>query len=132
MDAVMLVEQLDSHGHAVLRQRLRGRRRRVPHRPRPRDCDIVVDDEHAAPQHALLTLQEDGRVRVQRPRHAKRHAHRAASESRRRPARSSSRRRSSSARRGFASARATARSRPSASSGATTCAGTARRSRRSA
>jgi hypothetical protein len=27
-------------------------------------CDIVVDDEHAAPEHALLTLLEDGRVNV--------------------------------------------------------------------
>jgi hypothetical protein len=60
----MLVEQLGPHGHAVLRQRLEGAGSacRIG---RDLDCDIVVDDEHAAAQHALLTLLEDGRVRVQ-------------------------------------------------------------------
>lgn len=64
MEAVMLVEQLGPHGHAVLRQRYDrvGAECRIG---RDLDCDIVVDDEHAAPQHAVLTLLEDGRVRVQ-------------------------------------------------------------------
>jgi hypothetical protein len=60
----MLVEQLGLHGHAVLRQRFKGAGAecRVG---RGLDCDIVVDDEHAAAHHAQLTLLEDGRVRVQ-------------------------------------------------------------------
>ncbi len=60
----MLVEQADTHGHGALPRRFRGAGTecRVG---RDFDCDIVVDDEYAAPQHALLTLLEDGRVRVQ-------------------------------------------------------------------
>jgi hypothetical protein len=60
----MLVEQIGALGHPVLRQRFAGAGTecRVG---QDLSCDIVVDDEHAAPQHALLTLQEDGRVRVQ-------------------------------------------------------------------
>jgi hypothetical protein len=64
MDPVMLIEQIDSHGHAVLRQRLEGAGAEC-RIGRDLASDIVVDDEHAAPQHALLTLLEDGRVRVQ-------------------------------------------------------------------
>lgn len=63
MDAVMLVEQIDSHGRTVLRQRFEGVGTDC-HVGRDLDCDIVVDDEHAAPQHALLTLLDDGRVGV--------------------------------------------------------------------
>lgn len=64
MEAVMLVEQLGPHGHPVLRQRFEGAGSacRIG---RDLGCDIVVDDEHAAAQHALLTLLEDGRVRVE-------------------------------------------------------------------
>lgn len=63
MDAVMLIEQTDPHGHRVLRQRFEGAGTecRVG---QDLGCDIVVDDEHAAPQHAVLTLLEDGRVSV--------------------------------------------------------------------
>lgn len=63
MEAVMLIEQIGPHGHTVLRQRFAGAGAecRVG---RDLGCDIVVDDEHAAPQHALLTLLEDGRVSV--------------------------------------------------------------------
>lgn len=63
MDAVMLIEQTDPHGHRVLRQRFEGAGTecRVG---RDLGCDIVVDDEHAASQHAVLTLLEDGRVSV--------------------------------------------------------------------
>ena len=63
MDAVMVIEQIGPHGHPVLRLRLEGAGTecRVG---RDLGCDIVVDDEHAAPQHALLTLLEDGRVNV--------------------------------------------------------------------
>jgi len=59
----MLIEQLGPHGHPILRLRVEGAgaARRVG---RDLGCDIVVDDEHAAPQHALLTLLEDGRVSV--------------------------------------------------------------------
>ena len=59
----MLIEQTDPHGHRVLRQRFEGAGTecRVG---RDLGCDIVVDDEYAAPRHALLTLLEDGRVGV--------------------------------------------------------------------
>ena len=63
MDAVMLVEQIDPHGHRILRQRFIGGGTECCV-GRDIGCAIVVEDEHAAPQHALLTLQEDGRVRV--------------------------------------------------------------------
>jgi FHA domain len=64
MDAVMLVEVLDVHGHVQLRQRVNGigGRCRIG---RSLTCDVVIDDAHAAPEHALLTLQQDGRVLVQ-------------------------------------------------------------------
>lgn len=64
MEAVMLVEQLGPHGHSILRQRFEGAGAEC-RIGRDLACDIVLDDEHAAPQHALLTLLEDGRVRVQ-------------------------------------------------------------------
>jgi len=59
----MLIEQTDPHGHRVLGQRFEGAGTecRVG---RDLGCDIVLDDEHAAPHHALLTLLEDGRVSV--------------------------------------------------------------------
>ena len=59
----MLLEQLSPHGHPLLRQRFAGAGAtcRVG---RDLGCDIVVDDEHAAAQHAVLTLLEDGRVNV--------------------------------------------------------------------
>jgi hypothetical protein len=64
MEAVMLIEQVGAQGHPILQQRFTvpGAECRIG---RDLGCDIVVDDEHAAPQHALLTLLEDGRVRVQ-------------------------------------------------------------------
>lgn len=63
MDPVMLIEQLGAHGHTVLRQRFEGAGAECSI-GRDLGCDIVVDDEHAAPQHAVLTLLEDGRVSV--------------------------------------------------------------------
>ena len=59
----MLIEQVGPQGHQVLRLRFAGAGTecRVG---RALDCDIVVDDEYAAPHHALLTLLEDGRVSV--------------------------------------------------------------------
>ena len=59
----MLVEQLGPHGHTVFQQRFSGAGSecRVG---RDLGCDIVVDDDHAAPSHTLLTLLEDGRVAV--------------------------------------------------------------------
>lgn len=59
----MLVEQVGPHGHPVLRQRFAGVGTECLI-GRDLGCDIVLDDEHSAPQHALLTLLEDGRVRV--------------------------------------------------------------------
>jgi len=63
VEAVMLVEQLEPHGRLVLRQRFEsaGTACRIG---RELGCDMVLSDEHAAPQHALLTLLEDGRVSV--------------------------------------------------------------------
>jgi FHA domain-containing protein len=60
----MLVEQSGSHGHPVWRQRFAGAGSEC-RIGRDLGCDIVLDDENAAPQHALLTLLEDGRVHVQ-------------------------------------------------------------------
>lgn len=60
----MLLEQVSPHGQPVLRQRVAGAGATI-RVGRDLGCDIVVDDEHAAPEHALLTLLEDGRVRVQ-------------------------------------------------------------------
>lgn len=59
----MLVEQIDPQGHRILRRRFEGAGTecRVG---RDLGCDIVVDDDYAAPQHALLTLLADGRVSV--------------------------------------------------------------------
>jgi len=64
MDAVMLIEQIGPHGHQVQQRRFAGAGTEC-RIGRDLACDIVVDDEHAAPQHALLTLLDDGRVRVQ-------------------------------------------------------------------
>lgn len=64
MDAVMLIELLDAHGHVQLRQRITGvgSQCRIG---RSLACDIVLDDAYAAAAHTLLTLQEDGRIYVQ-------------------------------------------------------------------
>lgn len=59
----MLIEQIGPLGNPVLRQRFEGAGTECLI-GRDLGCDIVVDDEHAAPQHALLTLLEDGRVSV--------------------------------------------------------------------
>jgi FHA domain len=59
----MLVEQIGPHGQPLLRQRVEGTGTEC-FVGRDLGCDIVVDDEHAASRHALLTLLEDGRVRV--------------------------------------------------------------------
>jgi hypothetical protein len=64
MEAVMLIEQIGALGHPVHRMRFTGAGTEC-RIGQDLGCDIVVDDEHAAPQHALLTLLEDGRVRVQ-------------------------------------------------------------------
>jgi hypothetical protein len=64
MDAMMLVEVLDVHGHIDFRLRISGvgAQCRIG---RSLACDVVVDDAFAAPEHTLLTLQQDGRVHVQ-------------------------------------------------------------------
>jgi hypothetical protein len=60
---MMLVEQIGAHGQPILQLRVEGAGAacRVG---RDLGCDIVLNDEHVAPQHALLTLLEDGRVSV--------------------------------------------------------------------
>lgn len=63
MEAVMLVEEIGTQGSAILRQRYSGAGAEC-RIGRDLGCDIVVDDEHAAAEHALLTLLEDGRVHV--------------------------------------------------------------------
>lgn len=60
----MLVEQIGTHGQPVQRLRLAGAGTEC-RIGRDLACDIVIDDEHAAAEHTLLTLLEDGRVRVQ-------------------------------------------------------------------
>jgi FHA domain len=64
MDAVMLVEVQDVHGHTHIRQRTTGigAQCRIG---RSLACDVVIDDPFVAAEHTLLTLQEDGRVHVQ-------------------------------------------------------------------
>jgi len=64
MDAVMLLELLDDHGRVHQRLRITGvgGQCRVG---RSLACDLVIEDSYAAPEHTLLTLQEDGRVQVQ-------------------------------------------------------------------
>lgn len=59
----MLVERLSLQGHPVLQQRFTGAGTtcRIG---RDLSCDFVVEDEHVAAVHALLTLLEDGRVNV--------------------------------------------------------------------
>jgi hypothetical protein len=64
MEPVMLLEVLDDHGDVVLRQRFIGEHSQC-RIGRSLGCDIPVDDPFAAPEHALLTLQADGRVHVQ-------------------------------------------------------------------
>ena len=59
----MLVEQIGSSGQPVQRLRLEGVGTECLV-GRDLGCDIVVDDEHAASRHAVLTLLEDGRVSV--------------------------------------------------------------------
>lgn len=64
MDALMLVEVLDVHGHVQIRHRVSGAggRCRIG---RSLACDITVDDAHVAAEHAQLTLQPDGLVLVE-------------------------------------------------------------------
>lgn len=59
----MLIEQIDPQGHQVLQHRFEGAGTEVQV-GRDLGCDIVVDDEYAAPRHALLALLDDGRVSV--------------------------------------------------------------------
>lgn len=63
MDPVMLLEVLDDHGDVVLRQRFTGAGTECLI-GRSLACDIPIDDAYAAAEHALLTLQADGRVSV--------------------------------------------------------------------
>lgn len=64
MDAMMLVEVLDVHGHMQTKLRVSGvgATCRIG---RSLACDVVVNDAYAAAEHALLTLQPDGQVLVQ-------------------------------------------------------------------
>lgn len=60
----MLVEVMDDHGNVHQRQRFTGVGARC-RLGRSLACDMPVDDAFAAPEHATLTLQPDGRVLVQ-------------------------------------------------------------------
>jgi hypothetical protein len=64
MDPVMLVDVLDDHGNVDQRLRVTGAGSacRIG---RSLSCDMAIEDAFAAPEHALLTLQPDGRVLVQ-------------------------------------------------------------------
>jgi hypothetical protein len=64
VEAVTLIEQIGPQGHPILQQRMTGAGAECCI-GRDLGCEIVVDDEHAAPRHARLTLLEDGRVRVE-------------------------------------------------------------------
>ena len=64
MEAVMLIEQIGTHGQAVVRQRCAGAGAEC-RIGRDLACDIVLEDDYAAARHTLLTLLDDGRVRVQ-------------------------------------------------------------------
>ena len=59
----VLVEQIGPYGYPILQQRFTGAGTtcRIG---RDLGCDVIVDDEHAAAEHAVLTLLEDGRVSV--------------------------------------------------------------------
>lgn len=66
MDALVLIDVLDSHGMMLSRQR------HVLQYPGPplligRDlaCDVVVSDPYSAPRHAALSLREDGSLRIE-------------------------------------------------------------------
>lgn len=63
MDPVALVDVFDPHGRLQQRLRLGGAGSQCSI-GRSLDCDLVIDDPHAASRHVLLVLQEDGRVRV--------------------------------------------------------------------
>ncbi len=64
MEPVMLVEVLDDHGHVRSAQRLAGAGARC-RIGRGLACDVILEDPYVAAEHALLTLNEDGRVHVQ-------------------------------------------------------------------
>jgi hypothetical protein len=63
MDPVALVDVYDQHGRLHQRLRLAGTASQCC-LGRSLDCDIVIDDAYAAGRHALLQLQEDGRLLV--------------------------------------------------------------------
>lgn len=64
MEPVMLVDVLDDHGNVQHRLRVAGEGAtcRIG---RSLSCEVPVDDAFAAPEHARLTLQPDGRALVQ-------------------------------------------------------------------
>jgi hypothetical protein len=63
MDPVALVDVYDQHGRVQQRLRLAGAGSQCSI-GRSLDCDIVIDDPYSAGRHALLVLQEDGRLLV--------------------------------------------------------------------
>jgi hypothetical protein len=65
MDAMILVDVLDSHGKMISRQRLQLTLSGSPLViGRDVACDIVINDPYAAARHASLSLHEDGSVRI--------------------------------------------------------------------
>jgi len=63
MDPVALVDGYDQNGRVQQRLRLAGTGSQCCI-GRSIDCDLVIDDPYAAGRHALLVLQEDGRLLV--------------------------------------------------------------------
>jgi hypothetical protein len=64
MDALILIDVLDSHGMMLSRQRLAlspGQPLRVG---RDLGCDVVLSDPYVAPRHAELSLRDDGSIRI--------------------------------------------------------------------
>jgi hypothetical protein len=65
MDAVILIDVLDSHRRMMSRQRLSLRTAGPPLLVgRDLACDVVVNDRHVAPRHLEVTLGEDGVVHL--------------------------------------------------------------------
>jgi len=65
MDALILVDVLDSHGNMISRQRLRLDRSGTPLVVgRHVSCDVVLNDPYVAARHARLFIGEDGEIRV--------------------------------------------------------------------
>ena len=64
MDALVLVDALDSHGMMLSRQRLGVAPGQQLVIGRELACDVVLSDPYVAPRHAALSFGEDGSLRI--------------------------------------------------------------------